>query len=106
APARPAPRGPRQKHTFWTWHVDVPGNAPIVETEALIRSAAIDLGPVTGATPVGGMVAPGFEEVRVEFERNFLERGEIGAAVSAYWCGEKVVDLWGGRRSPDADAHW
>ena len=50
---------------------------------------------------VSGFVAPGFEEVRAEFERNFEERGEIGAAVAAYWRGEKVVDLWGGRRTPD-----
>jgi CubicO group peptidase (beta-lactamase class C family) len=55
---------------------------------------------------VHGQVAPGFEEVRVEFERNFAERGEIGAAVSAYWRGKKVVDLWGGRRAPDTDAPW
>src|SRR4051812_22638607 len=53
-----------------------------------------------------GWVAPGFEEVRAEFDRNFAERGEIGAAVAAYWRGEKVVDLWGGRRTPDGDAPW
>jgi CubicO group peptidase (beta-lactamase class C family) len=53
-----------------------------------------------------GYVAQGFEQVRIEFERNFVERGEIGAAVSAYWRGEKVVDLWGGRRTPDGDAPW
>ncbi len=56
--------------------------------------------------PVDGWVAPGFEAVRAEFERNFAERGEIGAAVAAYWRGEKVVDLWGGRRAPDGDAPW
>ena len=56
--------------------------------------------------PVGGWVAPGFEEVRDEFDRNFAERGEIGAAVAAYWRGEKVVDLWGGRRAPDGDDPW
>jgi len=50
-----------------------------------------------------GWVAPGFEEVRAEFERNFAERDEIGAAVAAYWRGEKVVDLWGGRRAPSGD---
>jgi CubicO group peptidase (beta-lactamase class C family) len=62
---------------------------------------------VGGARPrVHGQVAKGFEQVRVEFERNFAERGEIGAAVSAYFRGEKVVDLWGGRRSPDGDAPW
>jgi CubicO group peptidase (beta-lactamase class C family) len=55
---------------------------------------------------VFGSVAPGFEEVRTEFERNFAERGEIGAAVAAYWKGEKVVDLWGGRRTPQGDAPW
>jgi len=55
---------------------------------------------------IDGFVARGFEEVRAEFERNFTKRGEIGAAVAAYWRGEKVVDLWGGRRSPDSDAPW
>src|SRR4029079_3438902 len=49
---------------------------------------------------------PGFEEVRREFERNFVERGEIGAAVAAYWRGEKVVDLWGGRRTPFGAEPW
>lgn len=58
------------------------------------------------ATRIGGSVAPGFEEVREEFERNFSRRGEIGAAVAAYWRGEKVVDLWGGRRTPDGDEPW
>jgi CubicO group peptidase (beta-lactamase class C family)/hypothetical membrane protein len=55
---------------------------------------------------IDGFVASGFEEVRAEFERNFAERGEIGAAVAAYWRGEKVVDLWGGRRVPGGDAPW
>jgi len=54
----------------------------------------------------GGHVAPGFEGVRDAFERNFAQRNEIGAAVAAYWRGEKVVDLWGGRRTPDGDAPW
>jgi CubicO group peptidase (beta-lactamase class C family) len=55
---------------------------------------------------IGGTVAPGFEGVRAEFERNFRERGEIGAAVAAYWRGEKVVDLWGGGRTPDGEEPW
>ena len=55
---------------------------------------------------VNGFVAPGFEEVSLEFQLNFLERGEIGAAVAAYWHGEKVVDLWGGRRSPEGNEPW
>jgi CubicO group peptidase (beta-lactamase class C family) len=55
---------------------------------------------------MGGRVAPGFEPVRAEFERNFSERGEIGAAVAAYFGGEKVVDLWGGHLTPERDAPW
>lgn len=62
--------------------------------------------PTTAGPMAHGFVAPGFEEVRNEFERNFAQRGEIGAAVSAYWRGEKVVDLWGGRSSPHSDAPW
>jgi CubicO group peptidase (beta-lactamase class C family) len=61
---------------------------------------------MTAPNLISGTVAPGFEEVRSEFARNFAERGEIGAAVAAYWRGEKVVDLWGGRRSPDGDEPW
>lgn len=60
----------------------------------------------TTTAPIHGFVAPGFEEVRTEFERNFAERGEIGAAVAAYWYGEKVVDLWGGYRTPARDLPW
>jgi CubicO group peptidase (beta-lactamase class C family) len=56
--------------------------------------------------PVSGYVAPGFERVRVEFERNLAERGELGGAVAAYWHGEKVVDLWGGCCGPDTDEPW
>ncbi|HJL17936.1 MAG TPA: serine hydrolase domain-containing protein [Sandaracinaceae bacterium LLY-WYZ-13_1] len=55
---------------------------------------------------VSGTVTPGFEEVRAEFERNFDERGEVGAAVAAYWRGEKVVDLWGGRRDVHREDPW
>lgn len=53
-----------------------------------------------------GYVAPGFEGVRAEFVRNFAECGEIGAAVAVWWRGERVVDLWGGRRLWNGDAPW
>ncbi len=69
-----------------------------------MRSAAVRV--TEHAAHVDGFVAPGFEAVRLEFERNFAERGEIGAAVAAYWRGEKVVDLWGGRRTPTGDEPW
>jgi CubicO group peptidase (beta-lactamase class C family) len=46
--------------------------------------------------PIHGHVQPGFEGVRLEFERNFHERRELGAAYAVYHRGRKVVDLWGG----------
>jgi CubicO group peptidase (beta-lactamase class C family) len=55
---------------------------------------------------VEGTVAPGFEGVRREFERNFAERGELGAACAAYVGGEKVVDLWGGVRDVRDGSPW
>jgi CubicO group peptidase (beta-lactamase class C family) len=55
---------------------------------------------------VQGSVAPGFEEVRREFERNFAERRELGAAVAAYVGDQKVVDLWGGVRDARTGAPW
>lgn len=45
---------------------------------------------------VEGSCADGFAEVRAEFERNFAERGEVGAGVHVTVDGETVVDLWGG----------
>lgn len=77
-------------------------NAASPGTESTSRASRGPTRPIA----VNGTVAPGFEEVRIEFERNFLERGEIGAAVAAYHRGEKVVDLWGGRRTPDSNAPW
>jgi CubicO group peptidase (beta-lactamase class C family) len=56
--------------------------------------------------PVAGFVKPGFEGVRAAFVENFEERGEVGAACCAYHRGEKVVDLWGGVRSPATGEPW
>ncbi|HET7047373.1 MAG TPA: hypothetical protein VFI54_03810 [Solirubrobacteraceae bacterium] len=61
---------------------------------------------VGGAAQHDCWVAAGFQDVRAEFDRNLVERGEIGAAVAGYWRGEKVVDLWGGRRTPIDEAPW
>jgi CubicO group peptidase (beta-lactamase class C family) len=58
------------------------------------------------AAPIHGWVAPGYEAVRAEFDRNFAERGEVGAACAAYHRGEKVVDLWGGYRHPRRREPW
>jgi CubicO group peptidase (beta-lactamase class C family) len=45
--------------------------------------------------------AEGFEPVRDAFEANFVDPGELGAAVAVVVDGQPVVDLWGGL----ADAH-
>ncbi len=55
---------------------------------------------------IGGTVAPGFEEVRREFERNFEKRSELGASCAAFVGGEKVVDLWGGVRDARDGSPW
>lgn len=51
-------------------------------------------------------VAPGFEEVREEFIRNFNSRNEIGASCCIYYKGEKVVDLWGGYKDKKTKEPW
>jgi CubicO group peptidase (beta-lactamase class C family) len=53
-----------------------------------------------------GFVAPGFEGVRAEFERNFSERGEVGAAFAATVDGDPVVDLWGGLADSATASPW
>src|SRR4051812_10724976 len=45
---------------------------------------------------VEGTCDPRFERVREEFERNFAERGELGASLCVSVGGDTVVDLWGG----------
>jgi CubicO group peptidase (beta-lactamase class C family) len=52
------------------------------------------------------LVAPGFELVAEEFERNFAERGELGAAFAAVRDGELVVDLWGGIADGERNRLW
>lgn len=50
---------------------------------------------------VQGTVADGFGPVRDAFAANFTRHGERGAAAVLYREGEKVVDLWGGTKTPD-----
>ena len=53
-----------------------------------------------------GFVAPGFERVKEEFERNFAERSEVGAAFAVVRDGELVVDLWGGLADEATGRRW
>jgi CubicO group peptidase (beta-lactamase class C family) len=56
--------------------------------------------------PIQGNVSPGFEPVRRQFEQNFREGRELGAACTIYHQGQRVVDLWGGWRDPSTGAPW
>jgi CubicO group peptidase (beta-lactamase class C family) len=55
---------------------------------------------------IHGVCDPQFAEVREEFERNFTERGDVGASVCVIVDGETVVDLWGGVANPATSAPW
>ncbi len=48
------------------------------------------------AGTVKGNCDPKFAALKDEFERNFAERGEVGASVCLSVNGETMVDLWGG----------
>jgi CubicO group peptidase (beta-lactamase class C family) len=55
---------------------------------------------------VQGTWSSKFAEVCAEFERNFAERGEVGASVHLTLDGETVVDLWGGVADPGSGRAW
>ena len=63
-----------------------------------MRSYSSKIEPVTGVAH--GYCSPEFDAVRREFEQNFAVRNEEGAACCIFYRGRKVVDLWGGVRSP------
>lgn len=58
------------------------------------------------AAGVHGICDPKFARVRDEFERNFAERGEVGASVCLSVDGEVAVDLWGGLADPATGDPW
>lgn len=45
---------------------------------------------------IHGSADPAFAALTAEFERNFAERGDVGAALSLVIDGRPVVDLWAG----------
>jgi CubicO group peptidase (beta-lactamase class C family) len=53
---------------------------------------------------VEGTCTRRFSRVRDEFERNFAERGEVGASVCVKVRGETEVDLWGGVARPATES--
>ena len=63
---------------------------------------------MTGAavTEIFGTCDPQFNPVKDAFSRNFVINEEVGAAVSVYMQGEKVVDLWGGYADERQKVAW
>ncbi len=55
---------------------------------------------------IDGWTAPGFEIVRDQFEKNFADGLEVGAAFAAYHRGRKVVDIWGGIADEATERPW
>jgi CubicO group peptidase (beta-lactamase class C family) len=55
---------------------------------------------------VDGICDTAFRAVREEFERNFRERGEVGASVCVIADGRPVVDLWGGLADRSEGRPW
>jgi len=55
---------------------------------------------------VTGQCDPQFAELKAEFERNFAERGEVGASVCLSVNGDRQVDLWGGMADAAAGQAW
>src|SRR5262245_55059422 len=55
---------------------------------------------------IQGHVSRGFEGVREAFIENFVRRRELGGACSAFYRGDKVVDLWGGIRNKQTGEPW
>jgi CubicO group peptidase (beta-lactamase class C family) len=55
---------------------------------------------------IHGLCEPRFQAVQDEFERNFQERGEVGASVCVILDGDTVVDLWGGLADHHAGTPW
>lgn len=55
---------------------------------------------------IDGTTDSQFDLVRSVFEKNFLTEGEVGAAVTVYVQGEKVVDLWGGYADQGENRLW
>lgn len=55
---------------------------------------------------VTGRVSPEFKNLQEEFERNFTERGEVGASVCLSVNGETQADLWGGVADVSSGQVW
>lgn len=55
---------------------------------------------------IHGSADPAFAALAGEFERNFIERGDVGAALSLVIDGRAVVDLWAGSLDAAGQRPW
>lgn len=55
---------------------------------------------------VSGTCDPKFAQLKAEFEKNFAERGEVGASVCLSLNGETAVDMWGGVAIKETGEPW
>ncbi len=55
---------------------------------------------------ISGTFDDRFNKLRDEFEKNFTERGDVGASFSATIEGECVIDIWGGYRDGAQTLPW
>ena len=58
------------------------------------------------ASPIAGIVEPGFETVRDAFDKNFSDGEELGAGFAVIKDGDVVVNLIGGWADRKKEAHW
>jgi CubicO group peptidase (beta-lactamase class C family) len=65
-----------------------------------------DVDETRAGKPIRGRCAPGYEAVADAFLTNFDAHDELGASVCVDVEGERVVDLWGGARTPAGDEAW
>lgn len=61
---------------------------------------------MTGHAEIHGHADDGYGKVADVFAENFAVRGDVGAAVTLYVAGEKVVDLWGGVADSRSGRPW
>ena len=94
------------KKKRWVWAIIGLASAGLLSLLYVVQSRTGASAVTISPTMIHGQVAPGFEAVEAEFRKNFAERGEIGAAVTVYYRGSKVVDLWGGYRDRKSEAPW
>lgn len=57
-------------------------------------------------TTISGRCDPKFDAVKAGFEKNFTDRGEVGASVCLSVNGETLVDLWGGMANLKTETPW